>query len=122
MTSAYNEAFTLACLFTCCNPTAGPMGFSSLKATSKNLLRYVEKQREGVVGDMAVFLKAERKELFKEWGLAGGESRRDAGLERDRLGQFLGGHNYGSFTAGGGQPMRTISDVIASSTRNVVTM
>ena len=71
---------------------------------------------------MAVFLKAERKELFNEWGLAGRESRRDAGLERDRLGRFLGGNNYGSFTAGGGQPMRTISDVIASSTRNVVTM
>ena len=121
MISAYNEAFTLACRFNCCNPTAAPMGFSSLKTTSKNLVRYVEKQREGVVGDMADFLKAERKELFNEWGLAGGKSRGDAGLERDRLGQFLGGHNYGSFTAGG-QPVRTITDVIASSTRNVVTM
>ena len=90
MTSAYNEAFALACLFNCCNPTAVPMRFSFLKTTSKNLLRYVEKQREDVVGDMAVFLKAERKELCKEWGLAGGESRRDAGLERDTLGRFGG--------------------------------
>jgi len=70
---------------------------------------------------MAVFLKAERKELFNEWGLAGRESRRDAGLERDPLGHFLGGKTYGSIIAGE-QPMRTITDVIASSTRNVVIM
>jgi len=70
MTSAYNEAFTLACLYNCCNPTAAPMGFSFLKTTSKKLVRYAEKQREGVVADMATFLKAERMELFNEWGLA----------------------------------------------------
>jgi len=122
LTSAYNEAFILACLFSACNPSSAPMGFSSLKCTAKHLLRYVEEQRKCVIGEMAAFLKAERKELFKEWGLADGEARRDAGaFDRDSKGRFLGGHQYGGHALAG-PPKRTINDVVNAATRSAISL
>jgi len=48
------------------------------------LVRYVKEQRKCVAGEMAAFLKLERKEHFKEWGLLSEtEGRRDAGMDRD---------------------------------------
>jgi len=41
---------------------------------------------------MAAFLNTERKELFKEWGLLSETAgRRDAGIDRDKMGRFSGG-------------------------------
>ena len=62
---------------------------------------------------MAAFLKLERKEHFKEWGLLSEtEGRRDAGMDRDTMGRFSGSVIT---TKQGGQPIRTIEDVIYSS-------
>jgi len=61
---------------------------------------------------MAAFLKLERKEYFKEWGLLSEtEGRRDAGMDRDTMGRFSGS----VITTKQGQPIRTIDDVISSS-------
>ena len=108
LTSAYNEAFILACLFSWCNPLG-----VGLKTTATNLVRYVKEQRKCVAGEMAAFLKLERKEYFKEWGLLSEtEGRRDAGMDRDTMGRFSGSVIT---TKQGGQPIRTIEDVIYSS-------
>jgi len=61
---------------------------------------------------MATFLKAERKELFREWGLAEDEVLRDTGIDRDSMGRFSVGNNF-SVTARADAPVRTIEDVIA---------
>ena len=113
LTSAYNEAFILACLFSWCNPLGvGSAGFASLKTTATHLVRYVKEQRKCVAGEMAAFLKLERKEYFKEWGLLSEtEGRRDAGMDRDTMGRFSGS----VITTKQGQPIRTIDDVISSS-------
>ena len=67
---------------------------------------------------MAAFLKLERKEHFKEWGLLSEtEGRRDAGMDRDTMGRFSGGVIT---TKQVGQPIRTIDDVISSSRRGML--
>jgi len=113
LTSDYNEAFILACLFNWCNVANGPTsGFPALKAAASSMVKYVKAQRKRVTGEMATFLKAERKELFREWGLAEEEVLRDPGMDRDSMGRFSVGHNF-SITATAGAPVRTIEDVIA---------
>ena len=113
LTSDYNEAFILACLFNWCNGANGPtLGFPALKATASSMVKYVKVQRKRVTGEMATFLKAERKELFKEWGLAEDEVLRDPGIDRDSMGRFSVGNNF-SVNARAGVPVRTIEAVIA---------
>ena len=58
------------------------------------MVKYVKAQRKRVTGEMATFLKAERKELFIEWGLAEDEVLRDPGIDRDSMGRFSVGNFF----------------------------